>query len=134
MQIRDIAATDTLSLRQMVLWPKHPISASQVPGDAAALHFGGFKSEHLICVASLFPDEAAIRLRKFATHPDHQGQGLGSQMLRHLLAEAKARNHTRFWCDARETALPFYLRFGFTSDGARFFKRDVAYLRLEKPL
>lgn len=134
MQIRNIAAADTLALRQLVLWPEHPISASKVPGDEGALHFGGFRSDQLICVASLFPEKAAIRLRKFATHPDHQGQGLGSKMLRHLLVRAKARKHTRIWCDARETALPFYQRFGFTSHDERFFKRDVAYIRMEKLL
>lgn len=134
MQIRNITAADTLALRQLVLWPEHPISASQVSGDDGALHFGGFISDQLICVASLFPQGDTIRLRKFATHPDHQGQGIGSQMLSHLLTRSKSRGHTRFWLDARETALPFYQRFGFVSDGVRFFKRDVAYVRLEKPL
>lgn len=134
MQILHISAADTLPVRQMALWPDHPMSASQVDGDDDALHFGGFVADQLICVASLFPEGDSIRLRKFATHPEFQGQGAGSLMVRHLLAEATARGHTLFWFDARETALPFYVRFGFETKGARFFKRDLPYFRMVKRL
>lgn len=134
MMICRITAADTLPLRQLVLWPDHPIQASQVTGDAAALHFGCFARGQLISVASLFPQEDSIRLRKFATHPNHQGQGVGSRMIRHLLTQAQARGHGRFWFDARETALPFYARFGFKPEGVRFFKRDLPYVRMARTL
>ncbi len=136
MQIRKITAADTLPLRQLVLWPDHPMSASQVPGDAKALHLGGFKSKQLVTVASLFVEGGAgsVRLRKFATHPDHQGQGAGSAMLRHMMGLARAQGHKRFWFDAREAALPFYQRHGFTPRGDRFFKRDMPYFRMERDL
>ena len=134
MQILPISAADTLPVRQLVLWPDHPISASQVDGDDDALNSGAFFADQLICVASLFPEGDRIRLRKFATHPDYQGQGAGSLMLRHLLAEATTRGHKLFWFDVRETALPFYARFGFETKGTRFFKRDLPYVRMVKSL
>ncbi len=134
MQIREIAAADTLPLRQLVLWPDHPISASQVQGDADALRSGGFDHEALVTVASLFAERDAVRLRKFATHPNQQGQGRGSAMLRHMVDISRAQGHKRFWFDARETALPFYLRHGFRMQGDRFFKRDMPYFRMEMTL
>ncbi|MBT8155732.1 GNAT family N-acetyltransferase [Epibacterium ulvae] len=134
MQIRSITSADTLPLRQLVLWPDHPISASQVEGDPGALHFGGFMADRLITVASLFSDGDAVRLRKFATHPDFQGQGAGSAMLRHLVEISQTQGRKRFWLDARETALPFYRRHGFTVQGDRFFKRDLPYFRMEMTL
>lgn len=134
MIIRTITAEQTLRLRQTVLWPDHPLSASRVDGDDSALHFGGFAADHLICTASLFPDGDQIRLRKFATHPDHQGKGHGTAMVQHLLAEARAQGAQQFWFDARESALPFYARLGFAASGDRFFKRDVPYLRMSMRL
>ena len=130
MIIRTITTEETLPLRQAVLWPDHPLSASRVEGDDAAFHFGGFVGDELVCTASLFPDGDQIRLRKFATHPDHQGKVHGTAMVQHLLAEARTQGAQQFWFDARESALPFYARLGFAASGDRFFKRDIPYLRM----
>ncbi len=130
MEIRRITSEATLPIRKAVLWPDYPIEASQVDGDDAAQHFGGLKEDHLICVASLFPSETEIRLRKFATLRDHQGKGAGSAMMSHLLSHARQQGFARFWFDARESAIPFYSRFGFETESARFFKRDIPYRRM----
>lgn len=132
--IKPISVEDALPLRHKVLWPDHPVEHSMVVGDETALHFGGFLEQELICVASLFRDGSAIRLRKFATHPDFQGKGYGSVMLRHLLEVAVQSGATTFWFDAREAALPFYERHGFTKEGERFFKGDIPYFRMSQDL
>ena len=105
-----------------------------VDGDASALHFGGFLNDKLICVASLYQDGHQIRLRKFATDPAFQGRGYGSKMLAHLFNAAKATGAKVFWFDARESALPFYQRNGYTPEGERFLKNDVAYRRITRAL
>lgn len=40
------------------------------------------------------------------------------------------------WCDARENAIKFYEKFGMKlgNEGARFFKEDVPYVKLEMDL
>lgn len=129
-----IDAEATLPLRQAVLWPHHPLAASRVPGDETALHFGGCLGGVLICTASLFADDASVRLRKFATAQAHQGKGYGSEMMQFLLQEARRRGFQQFWMDARESALPFYLRFGFEPEGKMFLKRDTPYFRMARPL
>ncbi|CUH75747.1 putative acetyltransferase [Tritonibacter multivorans] len=130
MIIRAITAEQTLPLRQAVLWPDHPLSANRLEGDDSALHFGGFAGDRLVCTASLFSDKDQIRLRKFATLRDEQGQGRGTAMIHHLLAVARAQQAQVFWFDARESALPFYARFGFETSGDPFFKRDIPYRRM----
>jgi len=132
--IQPIAIDHALPLRQEVLWPNHPIAASQVKGDDTALHFGGFLANSLICTASLFAFEDSIRLRKFATRPQYQGNGYGGQMLIHLIEYAKAAEARLFWLDARQNALRFYQRHGFHPVGAPFRKRTETYLRMELSL
>ncbi|CUI71000.1 GNAT family N-acetyltransferase [Cognatishimia activa] len=131
--IKRISDAETLPLRHKVLWPNHPIEQSKVEGDETASHFGGFLDGGLVCVASLFEDDG-IRLRKFATDPDYQGQGFGSEMLAYLLERAKETDATFFWFDARESALPFYERNGFKPEGPRFFKNAVPYRRVRRSL
>lgn len=132
--IKPIAPKDTLPLRHKVLWPDHPMERSKVEGDETASHYGGYFESTLVCVASLFQEGNGMRLRKFATDPAFQGRGFGTQMLDHLLKEAKATGANVFWFDARESALPFYERNGFTPKGKRFFKGNVPYRRISRAL
>lgn len=134
LKIKTITAKDTLPLRHKVLWPDHPIEQSMAKGDEQASHFGGFLGEKLVCVASLFTEGEGIRLRKFATDPAYQGQGIGTKMLDHLLKAAQAMDAKTFWFDARESALPFYERNGYTPEGERFFKGDIPYRRITRAL
>lgn len=132
--IKAISAVDTLPLRHKILWPGYPVEHSMLDGDETAMHFGGFLEEKLICVASLFCDGEAVRLRKFATDAKFQGLGFGSLMLQHLLKVALDLGVEVFWFDARETAVPFYKGLGFSIDGNRFFKGDIPYFRMSQSL
>ena len=55
-EVRVISAGETLSLRQTVLRPGRSIAAAQFSGDdaPATRHFGAFREERLINIASLF--------------------------------------------------------------------------------
>ena len=47
-------------------------------------------------------------------HPTHQGQGVGSALLSHVLSLAQTQAPTPLCADAAITALPLFLRHGFT--------------------
>ncbi|KAL7622112.1 hypothetical protein AAE478_007614 [Parahypoxylon ruwenzoriense] len=85
---------------------------------------------------SLFVNEQSgeARFRKFATAPEWQGRGVGSALLAHAIESAARAGATNIWCDARQSALPFYQRFGMSGQGEVFFKDDVPYLRMSKRL
>jgi len=134
MEIRRICWQQTIPLRHAVLWPTKPPEYCHVEGDHNALHFGTFIDETLVCVASVYVNSNKARLRKFATHTDYQGQGIGSQMLRHILTALKETDVNVFWCDARESALNFYRRFDMQTCGERFYKADVCYFKMQRAL
>jgi len=48
------------------------------------------------------------------THPDFQGNGIGSALYKHLLAEAKYMNITRLYVEASFIAKPFFEHRGFS--------------------
>lgn len=130
MQIHRIHWQDTLPLRHAVLWPDRPPEFCHVEGDEGAWHFGAFVPEGLVSVASIYPEGRSARLRKFATAGEFQRRGIGTRMLEHILAELNDHGIERFWCDARESALGFYERFGMRPEGERFHKGDVPYFRV----
>ena len=130
-EIRNVSWEQAIPLRQSVLWPTKPAEYCHVEGDHEALHFGAFAYDELVCVASVYIKSDKARLRKFATKADYQSQGIGSQMLNFILQTLKSTDVTVFWCDARESALSFYQRFGMQSYGERFYKADVSYFKME---
>ncbi|KAI1400000.1 GCN5-like N-acetyltransferase [Hypoxylon fuscum] len=145
--IRPISAAETYALRHAVLWPNKPISYVQLPDDLAAgsQHFGAFVSTNsdnnnrskpyeLVGIISLFIDGGEARFRKFATSPAWQGKGVGSALLNYVIEAAVKLGATTIWCDARQSALGFYQRFGMSGEGEVFFKGEVPYLRMSRPL
>jgi GNAT superfamily N-acetyltransferase len=102
MTIEPIAAAQTYALRHAVLWPDKPLAYVQLPDDAAGQHFGAFVAGELVAVISLFVGtDGVARFRKFATDPAWQGRGVGTALLRHLIAVAQAQGASQLWCDAR---------------------------------
>ena len=133
--IQPIEPAQTYALRHTVLWPDKPLAYVQLPEDAAGQHFGAFVEGALVAVISLFIGaDGVARFRKFATEPAWQGRGLGTALLRHVIAQAQAQGASQLWCDARQRALPFYQRFGLAPVGEVFYKDEVPYVRLSRSL
>ncbi|WP_288423761.1 GNAT family N-acetyltransferase [uncultured Spirosoma sp.] len=131
MTILPITPEQTYPLRHAVLWPDKPYSFVRVDNDHEGYHYGAFEGEELIAVISLFvyPDDGRLvaRFRKFATHPDWQRKGVGSQLMRHIRKEALRMEATRLWCDARLDAADFYRRFGMEPISDVFYKGPIPY-------
>jgi len=128
--IRPIAAADTYALRHQVLWPDKSLEYVKIDDDAAGYHFGAFRNEELLSVISLFIDGDEARFRKFATHPNFQGHGLGTALLQHVFSEARRLGARHIWCDARQDSAGFYARFGLRPEGEIFYKGPIPYVRM----
>ncbi|WP_077922681.1 GNAT family N-acetyltransferase [Spirosoma sp. 209] len=130
--IQPIAYEQTYPLRHEVLWPDKPVEYVQIDNDAEGYHYGAFLADELVAVISLFiePGEGGpvrARFRKFATRPDRQRQGIGTQLMNHVIAEARRLGAETLWCDARLDAADFYQRFGMEPYGEGFYKGAIPY-------
>jgi GNAT superfamily N-acetyltransferase len=128
--IRSISPADTYALRHQVLWPDKPLDYVKIEDDATGYHFGACRAEELLSVISLFINGEEARFRKFATHPDFQGQGLGTALLQHVFGEARRQGVRRIWCDARQDSAGFYACFGLQPESAVFYKGPIPYVRM----
>ncbi len=129
MQVLRIKPIDTHPIRHKMLRPNGTIEDCIFQGDNDELtfHLGAFVDKKLVSVASFyfernekFPDEHQYRLRGMATLPEYQGQGLSSSLLRTAFPVIKQNQCTLLWCNAREKAIGFYEKVGFTSMGELF--------------
>ncbi|CCH02891.1 GCN5-related N-acetyltransferase [Fibrella aestuarina BUZ 2] len=132
--IQPIAPEQTYPLRHAVLWPDKPFDFVKVDNDHEGHHYGAFRDGELVAVISLFVAGPDARFRKFATRPDCQRQGVGTLLLNHVIAQARALGAKRLWCDARLDAADFYRRFGMQAVSDTFYKGPVPYARFSLPL
>ncbi|UFH53517.1 GNAT family N-acetyltransferase [Spirosoma sp. KNUC1025] len=132
--IRSITPEQTYPLRHSVLWPDKPFDYVKVENDQEGQHFGAFLLDELVAVISLFVEGNEARFRKFAARPDRQRQGIGTQLLNHVMAEARRSGATTIWCDARLDAADFYRRFGMEAVSEVFYKGPIPYAKFSRTL
>ncbi len=72
------------------------------------------------------PDVPAVQLRAMATAPDLRGSGLGGVLLEAGVARALAGGAGVVWANARDSALGFYERHGFSAVGDGFVDPTTA--------
>ena len=102
----------------------------QIPQDEEGMHFGAYKNQTLICVASVYIDQTNARLRKFATYEEFQGKGAGTAVFKFIMSSLVEKGINYFWCDARESSLGFYERFGMLREGEKFYKAKIPYYKM----
>jgi len=78
-------------------------------------------------------DEA--RIRYMATHRDHRGRGVGAAIIERLEQIARERGTRHIVINARQRAVPFYEKLGYTviSDGETLFG-VIPHKRMHKQL
>jgi GNAT superfamily N-acetyltransferase len=140
--IRLIEAADSRELRRSVLRPALP-SGSLLPGDddPAVLHLGAFDGDALVSACLLFaedcpwlPGRPAWRLRGMASDPARRGAGAGRAVLAGAVRIAIAESAEVLWCLAREPAVEFYRRSGFTAWATVFDTEFGPHLRMWREL
>ncbi len=111
------------------------------PGDDApsTLHAGVFDDTQCIGCATLLYSEwqgaPAWQLRGMGVIADRQHRGIGRALL-HFLERTLPEKALSdgIWCNARETATPFYTREGFQVMSERFLIENVGpHYKLYKP-
>jgi len=128
-QVKEITAAETITLRHQVLRQGKPIETCHFEGDnlATTFHLGLFYYGVLIGIASYmnnhnsnFDDENQFQLRGMAISQQFQGKRLGNVILEKGMQLLKQQNVTAVWCNARENATNFYSKFGFNISGEPF--------------
>jgi len=120
--IRFIRVEDTLAIRNDILREgKLPLDQCRFPGDEAegAFHLGYFDQGKLVCIATLHPKNhekyagKGYQLRGMATLEAYRGKGIGNQLVNFAIVYLRGQKANYLWCNARKTALKFYVSLGF---------------------
>jgi len=135
-EYRSSAYTDVLALQEAIL--REPVGLKFTPEEVADdkdyLHIGGYINEELCCATALVPEGDNVRMIRVATAPAFQNRGIGTLLLKYCEGLVKERGFTMITLNARERAVPFYQRSGYSIEGEMFMKLEIPHLKMFKKI
>jgi predicted GNAT family N-acyltransferase len=126
LDIVELRPDETHALRRTVLRTGTASDEVVFDGDelATTFHLGIRADGDLVAISTWMerpypdrPGERGFQLRGMATLEALRGSGLGARLLDAGVERCRASGAAVVWARARDTALPFYERHGFTTVG-----------------
>lgn len=131
---KPISTPETYLVRHPVLRPGKAIETCRFEGDdlASTVHFGIFEDEKVIGVLSLFDAsnsgitaETQLQFRGMAVLAAYQNKGIGAILMEFAETQIKAKTGVIIWLNAREKAVTFYEKMGYSKTGEPFSIGDI---------
>jgi len=132
--IKKISALETYGVRHPVLRAGRPLEDCGLAEDdlATTFHLGAYDGDRHVGVATFLISNAAespinlpdadsyYQLRGMGVIPDHQGRGIGKQLVKYGIEKLNDLKVEVLWFNARIKAVPFYESIGFEKIGEAF--------------
>lgn len=92
-----------------------PLGSERNDGDANGIHFALYENGQLKAIARLdIADEKVAQVRFVAVDPNVQGKGYGKMIMEAAEEYSINRGDTKMILHARDYAVDFYLKLGYT--------------------
>jgi len=127
----------SIELRKRVLrWPLGlDFTAEQLAAEMNEFHLVALGNDAVIACLVLTPQSRdTIKMRQVAVEPNLQGKGVGSQLVEFSEQVARRNGYTKMVLNARDTAVPFYLRLNYQIEGEPFEEVTIPHRRMVKSL
>ncbi len=127
-----------LKLRDKVL--RKPLNMEFKTEDIAqeydSMHLACFdKYDHLIGIMVLKPiSKKVLKMRQVAVDPDIQSKGVGTFLVNSAEVLAKNKGYNKFVLHARKSAVAFYKRLKYKTQGEEFEEVGIPHYKMEKKL
>jgi ribosomal protein S18 acetylase RimI-like enzyme len=130
--IKQIPSQDTFAVRQPVLRPGKSVDTCIFDGDdlPTTIHYGIYDNDEILGVISVFEashvyftEERQFQIRGMAVLENQQKKGLGDLLVQAAEQYISQQNGEKIWFNAREIAVGFYNKMGYTVIGEQF---DIA--------
>lgn len=112
----------TVELRDKIL--RKPLGLSFSPDDLAkendSAHVACFQDDDLLGCLILQPDGSGLKMRQVAVSEKSQGMGIGKLLVEFSEQYAKSKGFSNIHMHARESAVGFYLKLGYSVEGETF--------------
>ncbi len=111
------------------------LTEEEQANDSGDILIGCMKNDEAIacCILKII-DTNTVKLRQMAVRNDCQGQGFGKKVLDFAETWSRNKGYTRIIMHARKTALGFYQKSGYITQGAEFTEVGIPHFEMIKML
>lgn len=129
---------EAVALRYEIL--RRPLGLSFTPEQLAEewdqIHIAAFGPQgNMTGYLNLTPyTEGRVKMRQVAVAATEQGRGVGTAMVAFSEEVARENGFSTMVLHARKSAVPFYLRLGYTQEGDEFEEVTIPHYKMYKVL
>ena len=97
---------------------------------------GAYDARNILsgCLILTHLNADVLKMRQVAVAFDKQGQGVGKELVQASEAYAQAKNYKKIELNARDVAIPFYLKLGYTTVGEIFEEVGIKHRKMIKKI
>ena len=100
--------------------------------DNNAYHFVVIEDEKVIgCTILVRIGAGELKLRQMAVDPSFQKQGVGKLIIEGVIDFSKKKGYSAIICDARQSAIDFYVKNGFIKEGEEFIQVGIPHYQMK---
>ncbi|MCM2372590.1 GNAT family N-acetyltransferase [Aporhodopirellula aestuarii] len=111
------------------------LTAEELDGEHAQLHFGAFDNDELVATIVARPQSSGIvQFRQMAVRSDRQRCGVGSELLKSCETRLRELGFSEAFLHAREACVPFYEKLGYQPVGDEFELISLKHQKMSKSL
>lgn len=125
-----------VKLREQVL--REPLgqtfSEAELIEESTHIHIAGYLHNELIATAVLVPEKGAVKMQRVAVSPQYRNKDLGSKLMQFCKSKAAELGYSLIYCHARDTAVNFYKKNEYTTEGDYFDEDGIPHVKMQKIL
>ncbi|MDG1530981.1 MAG: GNAT family N-acetyltransferase [Paracoccaceae bacterium] len=110
------------------------IDEQNVPADLevdelenACAHYLAKQNDTPIAAARILPKGDKAKIQRVCVAKSHRGTGLGAELMRFVLKEAKAQGFQSAILGSQTYAIPFYEKLGFVAEGPEYLDAGIPH-------
>lgn len=128
--------TAAVKLREKILREPLGTSFTELELEDEKDHFqiAGFLDDAIIATAVLVPESDKMKMQRVVVKENLRSMNIGSEMMSFCEKFALDRNFTVIYCHARDSAVNFYIKNGYTGIGDYFDEDGIPHLKMRKNL
>lgn len=109
-------------------------SAEELEEEKNHIQVVGVLENEIVATAVLVPEESNIKMQRVVVSDQLRNLNLGSRMMSFCEAHAKSEGFSTVYCHARDSAVRFYLKNGYSAQGDCFDEDGIPHLKMTKEL
>lgn len=128
--------TNAVKLREKIL--REPLGSSfsdqELEEEKDHFQIAGFLDDVIIATAVLAPEGDAMKMQRVVVTEYLRSLNIGSEMMAFCEKFASDQHFNEMYCHARDAAVNFYIKNGYTGVGDYFDEDGIPHLKMTKKL